>query len=80
MAIEDDILLHIEDKNNPHNLDKHLVGLGNLENFPIASLAESEAGVRSDRYVIPAGLKSIFDGVLKRAGRMDADGNIIIIR
>lgn len=80
MAIEDDILAHINDTNNAHNLDKHLVGLGQLDNFPIATTVEAEAGIRSDRYLTPLNLNSIFDGILKRAGRMDADGNIIIIR
>ena len=78
MAIEDDILLHIADTSNPHRITKEQIGLGHIENNPVATNAEAEAGTLVNRYVTPANLKSIFDGVLKRAGRMDASGNIII--
>ena len=44
---------HLQDKNNPHTVTKAQVGLGNVENFTIASLAEAQAGTASNRYMTP---------------------------
>jgi PKD repeat protein len=44
---------HIQNLNNPHNTNKTHVGLGNVENYLVASQLEAEAGVRNDRYMTP---------------------------
>lgn len=38
---------------NPHNVTKAQVGLGSVENYPVASQAEAEAGAASNRYMTP---------------------------
>ena len=42
---------HINDKTNPHETTKAQVGLGNVENYPVANQAEAEAGIALDRYM-----------------------------
>lgn len=44
---------HRADRDNPHVVTKAQVGLGSVENYPIASLAEAEAGTASNRYMTP---------------------------
>lgn len=40
--------------NNPHFVDKYQVGLGNVQNFPIATVADMQAGTSNSHYVTPA--------------------------
>lgn len=77
MTIEEQINAHIADLNNPHGITKEDIGLGGIANFVMASPVEAEAGNVPDRFVSPATLKDTFNGVLKREGLMDADGNVI---
>ena len=49
------ITSHTLDLNNPHQTTKAQVGLGNVQNYSVASQAESEAGVATDRYMTPLG-------------------------
>lgn len=42
---------HIADLNNPHNVTKTQVGLGNIENYPTATTQEAIDGVANDRYM-----------------------------
>jgi hypothetical protein len=44
---------HLADVNNPHATTKAQVGLGSVENLPLASIAEAEAASRNDRYMTP---------------------------
>lgn len=44
---------HVADKNNPHNVTKEQVLLGNVENYGIATLQEATAGVVSNKYMTP---------------------------
>lgn len=46
---------HINDKTNPHQDTKHHIGLGLVENYPVATLAEANSlgGGRNDRYMTP---------------------------
>lgn len=44
---------HLLDTNNPHSTTKAQVGLGSVENLPLASIAEAEAASRNDRYMTP---------------------------
>lgn len=52
------LLSHIGDYGNPHRVNKHQVGLGSVMNFPIATIAECVAGLATDRYVTPGGLRA----------------------
>lgn len=61
---------HTSDLNNPHKTTKGHVGLGSVENYPIASKAEAEAGVATNRYMTPqrtAEAINILAGALLRA-------------
>lgn len=44
---------HMQDHSNPHAVTKAQVGLGSVENFPVASLAEAQAGTANNRYMTP---------------------------
>lgn len=44
---------HIADKTNPHAVTKAQVGLGNVQNYAIATTAEAEAGASNARYMTP---------------------------
>lgn len=48
------IQAHLDDKNNPHNVTKAQTGLGLVENYPPATLAEAQAGTATNRYMTPA--------------------------
>lgn len=78
MTIEADIQAHIDDLNNPHEVNKTDVGLGNVINHPVATIQEGLDGTPAQRYVTPAKLKDVFDGVLMRAGYMDSNRNVIL--
>lgn len=45
---------HMLDTNNPHVVNKAQVGLGNVENFPVANSAQALAGTSSDVYMTPS--------------------------
>ena len=74
----DTIQLHIEDTNNPHNVTKEDIGLGNVVNNPIATDIEAFEGSAPTHYVTPAKLRKVFDGILTRQGMMDSNGNVIL--
>src|SRR5690606_21784694 len=44
---------HTSNTNNPHSVTKEQVGLGNVENFPVATQAEAEVGTATNRYMTP---------------------------
>jgi hypothetical protein len=44
---------HIADKSNPHNVTKAQVGLGNVQNNPMATQAAAEAGLSNDYMMSP---------------------------
>jgi len=44
---------HMLATDNPHSVTKAQVGLGNIENYLMASDAEGETGTRSDRFMSP---------------------------
>ncbi len=55
---------HVTNVSNPHNVTKTQVGLGNVSNFPVASLSEAQLGDRSDRYMTA---ERVGDAVLYQA-------------
>ena len=48
---------HVQRVDNPHEVTKAQVGLGNVENLIIASIGEAEAGSTNARYMSPARTK-----------------------
>lgn len=44
---------HLADFNNPHRVTKGQVELGNVQNYPVANLAEAQAGTATNRYMTP---------------------------
>lgn len=49
----EDFQPHPRDKNNPHKDNKASIGLGNLDNYPIATEEEMVDSTRDDRFVTP---------------------------
>ena len=45
---------HIANKSNPHEVTAAQVGLGNVQNFPIATTAQAQAGTNTTTYMTPA--------------------------
>ena len=58
---------HIADVANPHQVTKTQVGLGNVENFQIASLVEAQAGTATDRYMTPQRVAQAITALLGNA-------------
>jgi hypothetical protein len=54
---------HLKDMANPHQTTKVQVGLGLVENFPIASAAEALAGTVTNRYMTPALTTSLINRI-----------------
>jgi hypothetical protein len=51
---EADLSAHLADRNNPHQTTSAQVGLGLVQNYGVASLADAKAGTRNDLYMTPA--------------------------
>lgn len=56
-----DFSKHINDKSNPHAVTKDQVGLGLVENLPLANLLEAQGGVANNRYMTPMTVRSFVD-------------------
>jgi len=54
---------HAADINNPHDVDKFQIGLGNVQNFSIATNSEAIAGERDDLYMTPMTTKEAIAAV-----------------
>lgn len=52
------LLNHLRDKGNPHATNKAQVGLGNVQNYAVATLAEMILGEAQDRFATPRGVKA----------------------
>ena len=52
---------HLSSTDNPHNVTKSQVGLGNVPNLPLASQADAEAGVVSGSFMTPLRTKQAID-------------------
>lgn len=54
---------HTGNFSNPHQTTKSQVGLGSVENYPVASQAEAVTGTANDRYMTPLRTKNAIDSV-----------------
>jgi hypothetical protein len=67
---------HIADKNNPHAVTKAQVGLGNVNNYGTASVAETQAGSSTTLHVTPKGVNDAFNSWIGRIDTSDDRLNI----
>jgi hypothetical protein len=51
--VGNDYVAHAANLNNPHQVNKGHVGLGSVQNYPLASQAEAEAGTSNQLYMTP---------------------------
>ena len=68
---------HIVDKNNPHNLTKESVGLGNVSNFPMATETLAKALNSTEHYLSPQTGKMAVMQALENLGIVDENGEVI---
>lgn len=56
-----DVIVHENDKSNPHSVTAAQVGLGSVVNGGMATITEVNAGTAIDRYINPYTLKVVLD-------------------
>lgn len=64
---------HLGDKANPHETTKAQVGLGLVDNYPTAAVAEATGGIANNRFMTPLRTKQLIDAVATVA--LDAHKN-----
>lgn len=73
-ALDARFVSHTEDKGNPHEVTKAQTGLGDVDNFPTATSAESVAGTAVNRFMTPAGSSLLADRIAtERVAEHNAD-------
>ena len=63
---------HPSNLNNPHQTTKDQVGLGNVQNYPMATTPEAVAGTAADRYMSPKTTKELVDTIVTNTGNIGA--------
>lgn len=61
LEAQKDIDEHKQDKNNPHEVTKSQIGLGNVQNYGIALESQAKAGVSNATYMTPLRTKQAID-------------------
>ena len=64
---------HVAEKTNPHNVTKAQIGLGNVQNYGIATQSEAEAGTSNAKYMTPLRVKAAITAL----GGLTASGSYI---
>lgn len=59
-TLNDEFEAFIARQDNPHNVTKAQVGLGNVDNFGTATNAEAVGGTAADKFVTPANLQAFW--------------------
>lgn len=54
---------HVNNYSNPHNVTKSQVGLGNVLNYAIATIAEAQAGTSNGQYMTPLRTKDAINNL-----------------
>ena len=70
-----DLSNHISNKNNPHSTTKAQVGLGDVQNYGIATKAEAQAAEIDNKYMTPAKVKDFLN---KNGITLDNTGDVIL--
>ena len=70
------LMTHLDDVDNPHRVDKEDVGLGFVDNFKTATVAETIEGMLNNRFVTPSGVRQLIasinsESVASHAARFD---------
>lgn len=60
---------HIADKANPHGVTKFHVGLGNVEDYPIATSAQAQAGTSAVVYMTPLRVAQAIEALIANGFR-----------
>jgi hypothetical protein len=63
VQITDAFTAHATATNNPHQVTKGQVGLGSVDNFPVANTAEAEAGTANNRYMTPSKVRDAIESI-----------------
>lgn len=72
-SVNEALANHIQSANNPHSVTKTQIGLGNVENYGIATANEAKAGSINNKYMTPQRVKEAVEGF-----GVISDGNTII--
>ena len=65
---ETKINLHTANFENPHEVNKQQVELGNVENYSVASVEEATEGLVDDKYMTPAKVRSFVESLFSTSG------------
>ena len=60
-GVEVNFKRHADNKDNPHGVTKDQVGLGDVQNFGVATQVEAEAGILTSKYMTPERTKQAID-------------------
>ena len=66
--IETIVNLHTTDRDNPHEVNKEQVELGNVENYGVATTEEATEGLVDDKYMTPAKVRSFMENLFSTSG------------
>lgn len=66
--VGNDFLTHVNNSNNPHTVTKAQVGLGLVNNFPLATTAQAQAGSDNASYMTPALVAAAINNQLSGGG------------
>lgn len=58
------LVAHLADLNNPHQTTKEQVGLGLVENYPVAAVGEAQAGALNNRFMTPLRTRQLVEAIV----------------
>lgn len=67
-TVKESINSHVNNKNNPHEVTKSQIGLGNVQNYGIASQSQAENGTSNSAYMTPLRTKQAIEKLLEDIG------------
>lgn len=62
-TVKESLNSHVKNKNNPHEVTKAQVGLGNVQNYGIASQSQAENGTSNSAYMTPLRTKQAIEAL-----------------
>lgn len=71
-----DVAMHLIDYDNPHNVTKDQVGLGNVANYGVASTTDVNAMTATNKYLVAANLNAFLNGPVAQFVRNNLAGVI----
>lgn len=63
---------HISNTDNPHDVTATQIGLGNVQNYPLATVAQAQAGTDNATYMTPYLVSQLLGGTSGLAGQLEA--------